>query len=291
MPSPFLSVVIPTFNDYRGLSMTVQSLGLNHDRRFFEVVVLDNYCKCEDTKKFCLENVDRYVEDVSSQGTCYAKNAGIYRAHGEFCLVIDSHVNLACGAINRLIKLLSQTPEAEHNIYHGFLVDSRGKVQATELKPIWSKGMWGKWHNRFETPEEEAAVVEPFEIWGHGGAVFCVNRRRWHGFHKDAKGFGGEEGAIQEIYRSRGGKALCLPFLRWTHSFNNGKTVPHPIWVDDKLRNYLLNFSLLPSPETRWADCLNHFSNLLSFDKIRTICSEVLPADCWFEHSVKLGRK
>lgn len=284
---PFLSVVIPTFNDYRGLSLTVQSLGLHHDRKLIEIIVMDNFGKCDETKKFCEDNADRYIVDDSRQGTCYAKSSGIYRASGEFCLVIDSHVLICHGAISQLIKFLSQVPESENNIYHGVLVSAKGEPQATELKPIWGKGMWGKWHNRFT--EEETA--DPFEIWGHGGALFCIHRRKWHGFHKDTKGFGGEEGAIQEIYRSRGGKALCLPFVRWTHSFNSSKTVSHPIWIEDKMRNYLLNFSLLPNPETLWADCLNHFSNLLSFDKIRTICSEVLPADCWFEHSVKLGRK
>lgn len=281
-----LTIAIVTFDDYRGLSLTVQSLGLHQTRKNFRILVFDNYGKCEKTTEFCKSNgIDRHVTDVSKQGTCYAKSQAIEHCLSQYVLVIDSHVLLSAGAVDQLLVYLQASPAGNKDILHGILYNAKGEISHTEMTSEWSGGMMGKWHNRFA---KTAVTDQPFEIFGHGGALFCVDRVNWPGYHPDTKGFGGEEGIIQEIYRDRGGKALCLPFIKWTHSFNSSKTISHVVKSSDKFTNYLLNISKLRKPNELWTQCILHFTNYLNMTDIREICSKVLPANYHFDHSIAL---
>ncbi|MGL1784034.1 hypothetical protein ACSTG0_23510, partial [Vibrio parahaemolyticus] len=75
--------------------------------------------------------------------------------------------------------------------------------------------------------------LPPFEIPMQGMGLFACRRDAWAGFNPDFRGFGGEEGYIHEKFRQRGGKVLCLPFLRWMHRFNRPLGLPYPnVWAD-----------------------------------------------------------
>lgn len=82
----------------------------------------------------------------------------------------------------------------------------------------------------------------PFEIPGMGLGVFSCRREAWLGFNKDAAGFGGEEMYIHGKFRAAGHKAICLPFLRWTHRFGRPAGVKYPLTRWGKVRNYVLEF-------------------------------------------------
>lgn len=88
----------------------------------------------------------------------------------------------------------------------------------------------------------------PFEIPAQGLGVFSMRKQAWPGFNKHMRGFGGEEGYIHEKVRQRGGKALCLPFLRWNHRFTRPAGVPYPLSRFDKIRNYVLAWQELGKP-------------------------------------------
>ena len=107
----------------------------------------------------------------------------------------------------------------------------------THFEPIWSKGMYGRWGSdeRAENPDGPA-----FEIPMQGLGLFACRKDAWVGFNPRFRGFGGEEGYLHEKFRQRGGKALCLPFLRWLHRFSRPGGVPYPINWHDRIFNYLI---------------------------------------------------
>ncbi|MGO9773406.1 MAG: LicD family protein, partial [Roseiarcus sp.] len=65
---------------------------------------------------------------------------------------------------------------------------------------------------------------------------------------------------IHEKFRRRGGRALCLPFLRWMHRFNRPLGTPYANQWEDRVRNYLIGFR-----ELGWdtAPVVDHFKTFL----------------------------
>lgn len=84
-----------------------------------------------------------------------------------------------------------------------------------------------------------------FEIPGQGLGLFSCRREAWPHFNPHAIGFGGEELYIHEKFRQRGGKALCLPALKWNHRFYRTGGAKYPNRNYWKARNYVLEFQEL----------------------------------------------
>jgi hypothetical protein len=128
--------------------------------------------------------------------------------------------------------------------------------------------MWGIWATdpRGLDPEGKA-----FEIPMQGMGLFSCRRDAWPGFNPAFRGFGWEEGYIHEKIRRAGGNTLCLPWLRWVHRFGRPAGVPYPLYIEDKLRNYLIGFI-----ELAWdpAPALEHFAADLSPEKIARVQAE-----------------
>ena len=83
---------------------------------------------------------------------------------------------------------------------------------------------------------------EPFEIFAQGLGLFFTRKNAWLGFNEHSRGFGGEECYIHEKYRQAGRKTICLPFLKWLHRFDRPEGMKYPLTVENKLRNYILEF-------------------------------------------------
>lgn len=86
---------------------------------------------------------------------------------------------------------------------------------------------------------------KPFEIFAQGLGCFLTRKNSWLRFNEHTRGFGGEECYIHEKYRQAGHKTLCLPFLKWLHRFGRPDGVKYPLTVENKLRNYILEFTEL----------------------------------------------
>ena len=84
-----------------------------------------------------------------------------------------------------------------------------------------------------------------FEIFAQGLGLFLTSKKSWLGFNEHCRGFGGEECYIHEKYRKAGRKALCLPFLKWLHRFARPDGVKYELTVNNKVRNYILEFTEL----------------------------------------------
>ena len=260
-PERFLTIGMATYDDYDGVYFSVQAIRLYHPEitAATEILVIDNHP--EGSCAAALKQLETYVDGYryvpySSHRSTAVRDLLFREANSPFVLAMDSHVQFAPGSLARLVEFLRGMQEA-NDLWQGPLLadDLRGLL--SHFNPVWSAGMFGQW----ASDERAADVVgPPFEIGMQGLGVFACRKAAWPGFNPRLNGFGGEEGYIHEKIRRRGGRALCLPFLRWTHRFNRPLGAPYRPGWRDRIRNYLLSHAELgldPGPvEEHFTDFL-----------------------------------
>jgi glycosyltransferase involved in cell wall biosynthesis len=262
-----LTIGIPTYNDFDGVYFTVQALRQFQDLADTELVVVDNY-GCEHTRKFVEAwGQGRYILATEEVGTAAAKNRLFAAAQGEAVLCCDAHVLFAPGVIARLTAYYRAHPDTP-DLLQGPLVADDLTTVCTHMEPIWRNELWGVWAS---DPRGLDPDAEPFEIPMQGMGVFSCRREAWPGFHPALRGFGGEEGYLHEKVRQRGGRCLCLPWLRWVHRFARPAGVPYPALLKDKVRNYLIGFRELGLD---LAPVRDHFSARLSSEAFDALVRE-----------------
>jgi glycosyltransferase involved in cell wall biosynthesis len=264
-----LTIGMATYNDFDGVYFTLQSLRLYHDLTDTELLVVDNF-GCEHTKRF-VEGwaKGRYLLAKDVQGTAAPRDLVFREAQGEAVLCCDSHVLFSPDAIARLKAYYREHPDCR-DLLQGPLVYDDLRTMSTHFDPVWREQMWGIWGTDPRGGDPEG---EPFEIWGQGLGVFSCRKAAWPGFNPAFRGFGGEEGYIHEKVRQRGGRALCLPWLRWGHRFGRPAGVPYKLTVEDKLWNYVIGHAELgldPAP------VLEHFAQHLPKERVSAIADEAL---------------
>ena len=272
----FLTIGLPTYNDFDGVYFTVQALRLSQDLEAAEILVVDNY-GCDTTRSF-VENLPgvRYVRSTTAVGTGAAKNQVFAHASGDFVLCLDSHVLLAPDAIARLVAYCRAHP-GTNDLLQGplWLDDLHAEGVATNLSLDWSGGMLGQWETDQRGVDPGAP---PFEIRNQGMGLFACRRETWPGFNPRFRGFGGEEGYLQAKVRLHGGRTLCLPFLRWVHRFARPTGTPYTVRDRDKFRNYLIGH-LEVGLDLR--DLFGHFVGMLPPDALRAIVAAEFQEGDW----------
>jgi hypothetical protein len=106
----------------------------------------------------------------------------------------------------------------------------------------------------------------PLEIFSQGLGLFFTRKNSWLKFNEHCDGFGGEECYIHEKYRKNGRKCYLLPFLRWLHRFGRPDGVPYTLTLENKVRNYILEFLELGLD---LAPVKKHFIEESKFDALR----------------------
>ena len=264
-----LTIGMATYNDFDGAYFTLQSLRLYHDLSNTELLVVDNY-GCEHTRRFVEGwTKGRYVLAADVQGTAAPRDRVFREAQGEAVLCCDSHVLFAPGSIARLKAYYREHPETR-DLLQGPLVYDDLRTMSTHFDSILREQMWGIWatDERGKDPEGK-----PFEIPMQGLGVFSCRKDAWPGFNPLFRGFGGEEGYIHEKVRQRGGRTLCLPWLRWGHRFGRPSGVPYPVLLEDKLWNYLIGHAELGLDLT---PVVEHFAQHLPRERVSAIAEEAL---------------
>lgn len=261
MNDPILTIGMACYDDFDGVYFTAQALRLYHPEVTLEteIVVVDNHPNSPASE--ALEELAkwipgfRYIADGAVTGTAIRDRIFFY-ANAPYVLVLDCHVMLVAGAIRRLIDYFQWNPETRDLLQGPMLSDDIDQVQ-THWTPHWESGMYGHWaiDERGQSPDSA-----PFDIPFQGLGLFACGKDAWPGFNDNFRGFGGEEGYIQEKFRRAGGRTLCLPFLRWLHRFGRPNGVPYPNRFEDRLHNYLtgwleLGWDIEPVKE--------HFATLL----------------------------
>ena len=247
-----MTIGMATYDDYDGVYFTVQSIRMYHpeitDKT--EILVIDNQPDGPAAQE--LKNLDKIVANYryfpfGSHNSTAVRDLVFRQANADFVLCLDSHVMLMPGTLKRLIDYFEANPDC-NDLLQGPMFAENLQSLHTHFEPVWTKGMYGFW-GRDE--RAEPADGPPFEIPMQGLGLFACRKEAWVGFNPRFRGFGGEEGYLHEKFRQRGGRALCLPFLRWLHRFARPGGVPYPINWHDRIFNYMVGIDELgldPSP-------------------------------------------
>ena len=238
-----LTIGMATYDDYDGVYFTIQAIRLHHPEILNDVdfVIVDNNPDgpCGAALKELGDWISnyRYIAKGGISGTAI-RDCVFREARSKFVLCLDCHVLVATGALRQLIDYFEANPETR-DLLQGPLIYDDLNNYSTHFEPQWRDGMYGIWGTdlRGADPGEP-----PFEIPMQGLGLFACRRSIWPGFNPAFRGFGGEEGYIHEKFRQRGGKTLCLPFLRWLHRFNRPLGTRYPAHWEDRVRNYLIGF-------------------------------------------------
>jgi glycosyltransferase involved in cell wall biosynthesis len=251
-----LTVGMATYRDFDGVYFTIQALRLYQDMDGVEVLVVDNF-GCDATRDFVERSVGgRYIAALQSVGTSAPRELVFREARGESVLCLDSHVLLAEGVIERLKRFYRDHPDCL-DLLQGPLVDDNLESISTHFDPIWRNQMWGVWAT---DPRGEAGPdAEPFEIPMQGLGLFSCRKAAWPGFHPGFRGFGGEEGYVHEKFRRLGRRSVCMPWLRWVHRFGRPAGTPYPLFLTDRITNYLIGHRDLGLNES---PVLEHFRSI-----------------------------
>jgi hypothetical protein len=143
-----LTIGLATHNDYDGLYFTIMALKLYHpivQTEKVEFVVIDNDPKskiAESVKKLVKSVKGKYIPIEDKTSTTVKWMIPEY-AEGEYILIIDSHVLLAPGAIEKLLQYYEQNLDTKNLIQGPLLYDDFHTI-STSFKPGWSSHMYGK---------------------------------------------------------------------------------------------------------------------------------------------------
>ena len=237
MSDKVLTIGAATYDDFEGVFFTFQALRLANLERLdsLDLVVIDNNPTSAEgmaTADYCDKANIRYFPEPTKRTTAIRDR--IFReALAPWAMSIDPHVLL-----------------------HGpMLYDYLGDENpATHMDPVWRENMFGTWgHDK----RGKDPAAEQFEIPMHGLGLFACRVDAWPGFSPLFRGFGGEEGYIHEKIRAQGGKAYCLPFLRWVHRFQRPRGINYPLNIAERVHNYCVGW-LETGQDPQ--DVLDHFA-------------------------------
>jgi Glycosyl transferase family 2 len=269
-----LTVGMATYDDYDGVYFTLQSMRINNPELegALEFVIIDNNpggaCSEALSELGTWINGYRYIPRGEWSGTAI-RNAVFEEASSPFVLCVDSHVVIVPGALSKLTDYFEAHPDSRDLLQGPMLYDDLRKI-ATHMEPRWRAGMYGTW-----AEDERGAdpLSSGFEIPLHGLGLFACGREAWPTFNRMFRGFGGEEGYIHEKIRQRGGRTLCLPFLRWLHRFGRPMGLPYLNRWEDRMRNYMIGFTELgldpAEMEAHFAEFLGAETSAKIFDEIK----------------------
>ena len=261
-----LTIGMATYDDFDGVYFSLQALKAYHDLEDVELVVVDTKPEsCKDTANACNTVGAKYYHRPDKVGTSASRNHVFEVANGKFVMCIDCHVLLAKDSVAKLKEYIKNNLESIDLLQGPLLYDDQKNI-STHFDPQWRGQMYGTWGT-----DQRYLNNEPFEIPMQGLGLFCMRKDAWARFNENFRGFGGEEGYIQEKVRQNGGKALCLPWLKWIHRFSRPKGVPYPLQLKDRVINYLIGWS-----ELGWnfVDVVDFFKATMSVDQITECLKE-----------------
>ena len=271
-----LTIGMATYDDYDGVYFTIQSIRTHNPdlESAIEFVVIDNNPdgRCSDALKNLGNSIGgyRYLPRGDWRGTA-VRDLVFAEADCPLVLCVDSHILLAAGALPRLLAYSDANPESRDLLQGPLLYDDLRHF-ATHFEPRWQEGMYGVWES---DPRGEDPQAAPFDIPMQGLGLFACRRAAWPGFNPQFRGFGGEEGYIHEKTRQRGGRTLCLPFLRWVHRFERPLGPPYRNCWEDRIHNYYVGFTELGLDT---AEMEAHFAELLGAETCARILAEIKAA-------------
>ncbi len=237
MSQELLTIGMATHKEPEDVWFTLTALHANHPK--VRYVVVDNSPeRCRRTEAITRAVGGSYYHRPDLTGTSKPRDAVFRFAETPWVMCIDSHVILESGAVQAALDFARMYPDSR-DIIQGPLVYDDGHSVSTHWRQTTPAGLWGMWDS--DPGLLVGATAKEIPMMGLG--LWLMRRAAWPGFNPLFRGFGGEEGYTHEAVRQRGGKALCLPALRWRHKFRDtsGPTAtPYPLSLEDHTNNLLV---------------------------------------------------
>jgi glycosyltransferase involved in cell wall biosynthesis len=130
MATPFFTVIIPAYNRANLLREAIQSV---FDQTFkdFELIVVDDYSTDHTAETVCSFEDERvhYVVNDHSKGVAGARNAGIFRAQGEWIAFLDADDVWLPEKLKRLFEKIQKVDAEIGLIYTGHVIYDFDKKQ------------------------------------------------------------------------------------------------------------------------------------------------------------------
>jgi len=240
-----LCVGMATYDDFDGVYFTVQSMRMAHPEVLADTsfLVVDNHPEGETAGalRALADKIPdfRYVPFRGFRGTA-VRDLIFREAAADIVMCVDPHILVRPGALRALLEYFAAAPESRDIVQGPLLDDTFDGIVGTHFAPTWGAGMFGRWETDERVHDESG---QAFEIAMQGLGLFACRREAWPGLNPRFRGFGGEEGYLQEKFRQRGGRAMCLPALAWGHRFARPAGVPYPADWQDRIRNYHLGWA------------------------------------------------
>lgn len=268
------TIGMSTFDDYDGVYFTLQSIRMFHSEALpgTEFLVVDNnpggICSKELKHLERLSADYRYIPFAARTGTMVRETI-VGEARSDSILLLDCHVMLWPDALRKLRVYMAEVSDSP-DLLQGPMVHDDLKSLSSHFRPEWRGGMYGVWDL-----DERALDADgmPFEIPMQGLGLYAFRRNAWPGTNSLFRGFAAEEWYLHEKIRRNGGRALCLPFLRWIHRFARPSGTPYPNSWRDRIRNYFIAFREL---EQSTGPMEEHFRNLLGREQADRLINSVL---------------
>ena len=269
-----LTIGMSTYDDFDGVFFTICALKMYHNLDNVNILVVDNNPNSQQgkaTKQF-IESINAKYIPFENKKSTSVRNEIFKQSTGKYTLCIDCHVLLCSNFIENLLRYYLSCGCDCKNIVSGPLVNEQNDSCSTQFDPIWRGQMYGVWG--FD--KQKYDLGKPFEIPMMGLGAFSCETKNWPGFNDHFKGFGGEEGYIHEKFRINGGKAICVPQLKWLHRFYRPSGVPYPLRIEDRIWNYFIGWlELTNDPNNKIInDIKEHFYEYVSKQSVDKILQE-----------------
>jgi len=229
--SPFISVIIPTYNRAELLRGTIKSLiSQTYDDKLYEIIIVDNNSS-DDTKKVveeCKEDTEVFIKYLfeSRQGVHYARNAALSIAKGEILYYTDDDMIADVNLLEEIIKPFSAYDK---------VASVTGKVL-----PVWEKKP-PKWITDFCSNSllslhvrPEYLIVSPYDC----GVISCHQALRRDAF-LESGGFNPENTAGEWIGDGETGLNIKLAKLGWWFGYIGSSVTYHVIPAERMTQEYL----------------------------------------------------
>ncbi|MFC9435734.1 glycosyltransferase family 25 protein [Nocardia sp. NPDC057030] len=163
-----------------------------------------------------------------------ALNAIFTCAQADWVVYLRPGTRLESGALSDLVKFTTKNPHCL-DLLQGPMRGTTLGQDLVQLDPVWHQGKFG-------VPGGDLRAISPFdapvEIGLHHLDVFACRKACWPGIHPRLGMSEGPAGYLHKKFRARGGRTLCLPFLRWS---NTADDRPEGLaWETTQFFEYLL---------------------------------------------------
>jgi len=238
-----LTIGMATYDDYDGVYFTIQALKLYHpicQTDDVEFVVIDSNPTSEhglETKKYVTKKIRETYIPYDGVSSSFNKYEVVKHAKGKYILILDCHVLLVPGAIDKLLDYYKENPNCKNLIQGPYYHDDLNSVN-THWVEKWRNHNWGMWSNNKEAYDKGL----PFEIPMQGMGLLSFEKENWRDISPHFRGFGGEEGYIAEKFKQNGGKNICIPQLKWNHRFGRVNGTRYKLTLDDRIFNYFVGW-------------------------------------------------